>query len=309
MAQLAARIAEARATMFGAARPAEAARVAAILASDAKDRRVERKRDIAAREIDEGRFGNITDTHIGPTPEQQAKIGFEPYTADKVEGTVRKVETVRRVSVNRVKQLHDRGILTDDTYPAVLWYQRQWEESGLCIGASAANWGEAIPGEKAYGMMPRTAKAANARALFRFAREFIPLDMVGTFDRVVLEELTITEAASAARCRYANAAKVIAGSAFRLLGGVIHLLPVRVLGAPGSEPGMKTAAEDLERLRKVEALEAGATTDGEREAASAAAERLRARLDPAFLDEDGFMRPWDEIAAIVRAKVAEKNDG
>ena len=37
-------------------------------------------------------------------------------------------------------------------------------------------------------------------------------------------------------------------------------------------------AELLEKLRKIEALHAGATSDGEREAARAAAEGIQARL-------------------------------
>ena len=44
-------------------------------------------------------------------------------------------------------------------------------------------------------------------------------------------------------------------------------------------------AELLEKLRKIEALHAGATSDGEREAARAAAERIRARLAEARVHE------------------------
>ena len=44
-------------------------------------------------------------------------------------------------------------------------------------------------------------------------------------------------------------------------------------------------AELLDKLPKIEALHAGATSDGEREAARAAAERIRARLAEARVHE------------------------
>jgi hypothetical protein len=276
---------------------AETARVAQLLARDGRDRRADRLREAALAEMAKGRFANQDDAKLGPTPEHAAKVPFEPFTADKVPGTARSVQTVRRVSVNRVKQLYDRGVFSDDTYPAVLWYQRQFEAAGFVLGASAANWGEAIVGERSYGAMPKSATAAEARELFRFARGgrrqdsdgeitfeawSLPADMLPTFDLVVLDEMTIQEAATAAKCRYTNAAAAVKHVALLLAGRIAHLLPVRAVGAPGSEP--------VEQL--LEPVPVGVPAGGFGE------------LDPIFRNEHGILRSWDVIAGIVRMRVA-----
>lgn len=259
---------------------AEKARVRNLLRRDRLDREVEARRTAARAELDRGRPVNITDASIGPTPEHAAKVPFEPYRVEKHEGTVRDVETVRRVSVNRVKQLHDRGVLTDDTYPACLWYQRQWEGCGFVLGATAASWGDQVRGDPDYRLGPKTPAQWESRRNFRFARKAIPYDMIGIFDLVVLEEFSIREAAQISKCRYSNAPKVVQAAALRLLGGIAHLLPVRAVGAPGSEP--------VATIAPVEGVPAG--TFGE--------------VDPIFVGPDGFLRPWDEIAVITRLRVA-----
>lgn len=292
----------------------EQTRVSRTLRRDRQDAAAEDARIAAEAEVAAGKFANIAATRIGPTREHAAKVEFEPFTADKVLGTVRTVETVRRVSVNRVKQLHDRGVFTDDTYPAVLWYQRMWENAGFVIGASAASWGDAVRGEPAYGVMPKTAVAAECREMFRFARGgrrleaddgevsfetwSLPPDMLPTFDNVVLCEMTIAEAAAAAKCRYSNAAAAVRHVALMLLGRIEHWLPVRAVGAPGSAPD----EAGLDRLRKVEAMRDGAATDGERDAAIAALDRIRANVPAEFLNARGFMRPAAVIAKILRGE-------
>ena len=279
---------------------AEAKRVAALLGRDRADRRVDDRRAIAEQELDAGKFDNMNDAVMLPTREQLRHGEFEPHQPEKTTGTIRSAPGMKRVTPARIVQLHARGILTDDTYPAVLWYRRMWEKTGYDTVLSASCMSErSAGGERAYGHMARTAVELEARFAVHFAAGFIPSDMLGTFDRVVLEEMTIMDAARAARCRYANVTAVVKHAALRLLGGISHLLPVRAAGAPGSSP----QDAELARLRKVEALEAGGATEGEREAAAAAAERIRERIDPAYLDDDGFLRPWDEIAAIIRGQI------
>lgn len=268
----------------------EAKRVARLLRRDRSDDQAE-----AAR-IEAGERGRL-----GPTPEQADQ--FEPHRVDEVEGAgKRQVETVRRISVNRVKQLYDRGVFDDLTYPAVLWYQRTWEASGFTLNASAASWGEAIPGERSYGAMPKTAVAAEARDLFRFARGgrrieddgtvtheawSLPADMLPTFDAVVLDEMTIADAAAAARCRYSNAALAVKHVALLLVGRVSHLLPTRAVGAPGGE----VVSEE----RLVTLVERVATTPID-------------EIDPEYLDARGRMLPFEDIAAVIRARFAGEGE-
>lgn len=333
-AEQAARKARTAATV-AAARDHEAERAAGVIARSVQDRRAERLRVAAIEQVGKGRNGDLAHTYLRPTPEQigpeNAKVKrFEEVIVEKHAGSDREVHTLRRVSVNRVKQLYDRGIFTDDTYPAVLWYQRQWEAAGFVLGASAANWGEAIVGERSYGATPKSEAAMEARHMFRFARggraefndqgvavgfegwslalnparaaDVLCLEM---FDQVVLGEATIAEAAEFAKCAQRTATLRIQSVALRLLGRIAHLLPVRAVGAPGSEPVPETAdTKDISLLRRVEALRDGTAIEGERAAAAEAAERLREQLDPIFIDRFGFLREWDAIAAITRMRVA-----
>ena len=213
----------------------EAKRVNELLLRDRRTAKRERKRRDAEIEVAEGKFGNIDDTVVEPTPELLRTGAFEPYRPDKTEGTVRSLATLRRVQSNRIVQLHQRGVLDDDTFPAVLWYRRTWDGCGFDLSASAAAWGEQIRGERAYGFGPKTPAQVEERRNFRFAREFVPDDMIATFDLIVLEEMTIADAARAARCRYTNITAMVRVAAYRLRGGIGHLLPVREVGAMGGE--------------------------------------------------------------------------
>jgi hypothetical protein len=257
-------------------RKREEKRVGAMLSRDRGEARRERLRIAATEEVEAGTTKRLQDTVIPPTPEQLRQAEYRPVLIEKLPGSVRTAETVRRVTTNRVKQLYDRGVLSDDTYPAVLWYQRQWEACGISTSASAAAWGEQVRGEPSYGLMPKTQAQAEARANFRFARGFIPGDMVATFDLVVLTELTISEAAQTARCRYTNAAKMVQAAALLLLGGIAHLLPVRAADGQEIAP-----ADDVAFVTE---LEAGR------------------EVDPIMLDARGMFRPADELAAIARGR-------
>lgn len=271
--------------------PAEAKRVRALLGRDRADRNADTRRRIAEDELEAGKFDNIADAVILPTREQLASGKFEAFTPDKTDGTIRSTQALRRVSEARVVQLHARGVLTDDTYPAVLWYRRQWEATGFETLLSASRMAErSAGGERAYGHMARTAIELEARFNLHFAASFIPVDMLGTFDRVVLEEMTISDAARVARCRYTNVTAVIRHSALLLLGGIAHLLPVRAVGAPGSSPVVLSEPETADF--EAEAHRPGAVSTA----------------DPKFLDARGYMRPWSQISAILRGEPVEDGD-
>lgn len=270
----------------------EAKRVNAQLGRDRTDQRTEARRRKAEDEIEAGKFDNLADTVVLPTREQLRHGEFEPHQPEKTAGTIRSAPGMKRVNSARIVQLHARGVLTDDTYPAVLWYRKAWEAGGYETLLSASSMAErSAGGERAYGHIARTVAELEARNNFLFAASFIPADMVGTFDRVVLAEMTITDAARAARCRYVGVTAVVKLAADRLLGGIRHLLPVRAVGAPGSAPVLESTVTD--------------------QAPSSVAHEMREgvrAVDPAFLDEHGFMRSWDDISQIIRGQLGGGED-
>lgn len=261
-------------------------RVADLLRRDRAVSKTERKRREALAEVKEGKFGNLADTALQPTPELLRTGEFAQYTPDKTDGTIRTVPTLRRVQNSRIIALHARGVLDDDTFPACLWYRKAWEGCGFDLSPTAAAWGEQIPGEKAYGHGGKTPAQVEARQNWRFARSFIPVDMVETFDRVVLEEMTITEAATNARCRYTNVTKMITVAAYLLRGGIGHVLPTRDVGAPGGEPHGPISAQEP----------AGSVPEP------------RPDLDPRYLDERGYMRPYAEIKVLLLGGDLDEGD-
>ncbi|GHH09296.1 hypothetical protein GCM10008023_05790 [Sphingomonas glacialis] len=261
----------------------EQARVDGILRRDRAGTKTERKRREALAEVKEGKFGNLADTALQPTPELLRTGEFAEYIPDKTDGTIRTVPTLRRVQHSRIIALHKRGVLDDDTFPACLWYRKAWEGCGFDLSATAAAWGEQIPGEKAYGHGGKTPAQVEARQNFRFAAAFIPDDMRKTFDLVVLEELTITDAAREARCRYTNVTVMLKLAAYLLRGGIGHVLPTREVGAPGGDVAPDPASQSTPEPRP--------------------------DLDPRYLDERGYMRPYAEIKVILLGGELDGGEG
>jgi len=271
----------------------EAERVAALLKRDRADFKAERRRKDAEREVKAGKFGNIEDTILGPTPELMRTGEFAPHTPDKTDGTVRSLTTLRRVQHSRIIALHSRGVLDDDTFPACLWYRKAWENCGFDLSASAAAWGEQIPGERSYGFGPKTPAQVEARHNFRHARQVLVPDtsvladvrLLALFDRVVLDELTIDEVALEHQCRRSTATLRLQLVAWRLRGGIGHLLPSREIGALGGE----------------------ANAPGKPAGSSPEAREALPDTNPALLDDRGYFRPWAEVAEILRTALNEED--
>jgi hypothetical protein len=205
----------------------EERRVADLLRRDRIDRAAEVRRIEARIRVSNGDPGSLADAAIGPTPEWLERTEHMPVTAGREHWTEQTVKTVRRVVAARIFQLHNRGVLDDDTFAAARWYRTAWDMSGLDGGASIAAYGSDPRGEKAFGMMPRTETQAEARADFRFAQAGLPSELAPLFDRVVLHEDTLADAARATRQRYANATAAFRLAASLLHGRISHLLPVR----------------------------------------------------------------------------------
>lgn len=205
----------------------ERARQRAIARRDVEDRQAEQLREAARINVESGNLASLDDARLGPTPEQLEKAEYRTVQIEAPEQTAREVTTLRRVTESRIVQLHQRGVLDDDMFAACRWYRERWERSGLDTGAAIAAYDGDPRGEKLYGVMPRTEAQAEARSDWRFARSTIPLDVVGLFESVVLAELTISDAARASGCRYANAQAAFVRGALALHGGIAHLLPIR----------------------------------------------------------------------------------
>lgn len=282
----------------------EAKRVARILRRDKREREDEAERIEAARELAAGKSAAGDRARLGPTPEHAAKVEFEHVTLEVAAGSVREVRVLRRASVNRVKQLYDRGVLSDDTYPGCLWYQRQWEGAGFVLGSSAAKWGDAVAGQPAYGAMATTVAAAECREMFRFARLGLAPDpslladvrMLDLFDMVVLGEATIEDAARVHVCRPTTATLRLRAVAWRLRERISHLLPVREVGALAAEMGV----EAVVRVERPTMPETGGIASGGAEIEDLG--QLAGGIDPRFRNARGFIRPMFVIAKILRGE-------
>lgn len=209
-----------------AAREAEDARVQALLDREAAEREAERRRQLAEIEIEEGRFVNLDDTVVPPTPELISKGDFDLYTPKGEDGTVRTVSTLRRRMKSQLVILYSRGVLDDDLLAACKWYRDRYEAAELEPSAPVAQYGETVRGDPVYGHLPRTQWGAEARADFRWARKFIPADVRNVFEFVILKDMTMKDAARAARCRYANIQAAFRRAALELHGGIANRLEI-----------------------------------------------------------------------------------
>ena len=199
-------------------------RVQKLLDRDRRDRDTDLRRVTARVEFDQGRFVNLADTRDTLPDEQLAAGEFEEVTVFLPAETIRKHETIRRVS--RAYSLYQRGVLDDDTFPACVWYRETFDVSGLDPLISSTFEPKYGTGEIDYGHMARTEWQAEAREAFRYAREYVPGDVRPLFDLVILSDISIADAAKLTRCRYANAAAAFKRGAIGLVeyaGPIIDL--------------------------------------------------------------------------------------
>ena len=204
-------------------RAREAKRIAELLDRDAVDRKLNRRRELAQREIAAGRFVNLQDT-VDTLPDEQLAAGdFVPVEVDNPEGTVREQRrTIRRVA--RVVALHQRAVIDDDGLFACLWYRKQWERSGLDPLISSTFEPKYGSGAPDYGHGAKTPAQAEARDEYRWAKTFVPDDVASLFEQVVLHDNTIADAARLGRCRYANAVAAFRRGVFALMEWTVPIM-------------------------------------------------------------------------------------
>lgn len=199
-------------------------RVLSLLEKDAADREAEQRRRIALADLEAGIERSKADTLIPPTPELLAKGDFiSRKIADKqwADGAL---SGYRRVQIMQITYLAGRGVLDDQMFAACKWYRDRFEAAQMEPSAPVASYGETVRGDAIYGHLPRSEWAAEARADVRWAREFIPDDMLDLFEMIVLDDLPLTQAAKSRKCRFNNVKAAFRLACSRLYDGVAHRL-------------------------------------------------------------------------------------
>lgn len=200
-------------------------RVAALLRRDGAEREAEERREIAVAQLENGEFANIEDTVVPPTPEWLDKAGTTvPYTPRGHDGTVRSVKSVRRLLITQPTYLLSHGVIDERQHSACIWYRDRYEAAEMEPAAAVASYGESVRGDPVYGHLPRTEWGAEARADYRWAADFIPVDMVDLFEAVVLHDVPITQVGKLTKRGFRNARAAFLLACERLYEGVAHRL-------------------------------------------------------------------------------------
>lgn len=197
----------------------EAGRVQRLIDQDRGDRFIDARRAEARIEVMDGKYASLEDAKDGPTREQLASGEFVPVEVDNPLDTVREpIRTVRRMT--RVQMLYRAGVLDRDLYSACEWYRTRWEISGLDPLVASTFDPRFGTGAQAFGHMGKTPAQVDARSDFRWAQSFLPADVRGLFDAVVIREFTLKDAAKEVQLRYANAPAALRRAALALYDGV-----------------------------------------------------------------------------------------
>lgn len=184
----------------------EAARVKAMIDRDRADRIRDADRKRAEIELANGSFVNIADSVVEPTPEWLAKGDVATYRPKQPDGTVREVKTVRRETVARVLKMYRMGRVTDEQLAACLWYRSQYDQAGLHGRVKSSHislTGNTGGGGGGMGQAPMALHhhEAEARKMYRAAKESLTAFYVRFFEAVVINDVPLSRASRFARCR------------------------------------------------------------------------------------------------------------
>lgn len=179
-------------------------RVAGLIKRDKKDRTRERDRKAAELEVADGRFVNLAETVVEPTPEWMTKGDTRTFIPKQPNDTTKIARSVRRVAVPTIVKLYNDGKLYEDHYHACMVYRRMYEEAGL-DGRYKSNY-LSLTGNTGGGTggmsqhpMARHHDEAEARQLYRQARLVINPRFLQVFEFVVVFDLSLRSAATKAK--------------------------------------------------------------------------------------------------------------
>lgn len=210
-----------------AAKTASEQRLMSLLEHDAKDREEERRRRIALADMEAGIDTNVADALVRPTPEQLRDPAFITRKVAAKHWADGGAIGYRRLHIDQITYLLSRGVLDDQTFAACKWYRDRYEASEMEPSAAVAQYGETVRGDPVYGHLPRSEWAAEARTDIRWARGFIPADVLSLFEQVVLRDVGISEVAKQYRGPYANVRAAFIHACHKLYDGVSHRLESR----------------------------------------------------------------------------------
>lgn len=186
------------------ARQAEEARVAALIKRDQAYRQSEQDREAAELEVRKGLTVNIGEAVVEPTEEWLEKGDFRTFTPRLEDGTVRTVKAYRRVITPTIVRLYEDGKIAERLYHACMVYRRAFDAAGL-TGRFKSSYISLVGnvGGGSGGMsqhpMARHESEAEAREIYRKAREIIPVRFVDVFEYVVLSDMSLRAASLKAR--------------------------------------------------------------------------------------------------------------
>ncbi len=177
---------------------AERRRVTALIERDRADRAADRMREMAEMEVAEGKFANLADLVIEPTPEQfvQAKrrgAAFRKFTPRQMDGTVRKVTTYRRPDLPQVQRLILSGVIDADGFRACLWYRNLYEQTGLLGNIGSIDYGREVFAQPQSRSM-FAERQVEAQDTFRAVRSFIEARRLALLDKVAIEDVPLYRA-------------------------------------------------------------------------------------------------------------------
>lgn len=196
-------------------------RVAALIKRDKKYRVRERDRQAAELEVAEGKFVNLGDAVVEPTPEWLEKGDTRTFIPKQPKDTTKIAKSVRRVVTPMVMRMLQDGRLTEDQATACVWYRAQYEAAGLSGRVKTAHisltGNTGAGGGMGQAPMALHAREAEAREAFRAARAAITPFYLKFFDSVVIHDIPVSRAARFARCRNDRAPKRFKDTAQELL--------------------------------------------------------------------------------------------
>lgn len=180
-------------------------RVADLIKRDRKDRIRENDRKAAELEVADGRFVNLAETVVEPTPEWLEKGDVGTFVPKQPKGTTKVIRTVKRIKAAMVMRLYFQGKITEDHMRACMWYRDQHEIAGLMgrVKSNHLSLTGNTGGGGGLGQAPMAlhAREAEARELFRAARAALSDGYIKFFDSIVIHDIPPSRAARFARCR------------------------------------------------------------------------------------------------------------
>lgn len=136
---------------------------------------------------------DATDQRLNRAIEESGNSGdaWEYINPAKIDSN-QPIGLVRRFRASHLDRLYRRddsrrSVLTWRQYYAGDWYRNTYHRAGITLSV-VASYGERVSGgEPAYGL-PRTVRQADARRLWREARQKFPRQMVGFMDRLLIHD-------------------------------------------------------------------------------------------------------------------------